>query len=787
MKNKKPLIAAMLASSMVPVVGYSSTLEEIIVTAQKRSQSINEVGMSISAASGDQLMELGVRDTGDLVKVSPGLTYTVSQNGTPLFSLRGVGFNDYTLGASPAVSVYVDQVPLAYGALTKGATLDLERVEVLKGPQGLLFGQNSTGGAINYIAAKPSQEFEAGVRGSYGRFNQFEGEAFVSGGLSDTLSARAAISTTQSDEWQKSETRGDELGADDVFRGRLQFLWEPTDRTSFLLGVNGWRDQSDTQAGQFQGLALQIADPAAALLADIPETQRRIDAFEALSPAGRDARKADWDPGRRLDRDDSFYQVSLRADFELTETLTLTSITAFSDFEESYSMDRDGTPLINAGINSDGSVESFSQELRLSGDLDRLKWLLGFNYATNDVKSAENILTGDSTNTAILPGGPWIASSVTSITQDITDQAVFANVEYLLTEQLTLLAGLRYAENENDFTTCMTEADSAGGMMVTFPFFSDVLRTGAPQGTTASMTDCLTLDGDTLLVTRTPWKGKQDEDNVSWRVGVNYQASANTLLYGLVSKGYKTGSFPLIPASTTSQNNPVTQESVLAYEAGFKWTSPANTTQLNGAVFFYEYEDKQVRGIIKDPIFNQLDRLVNIPESSINGAELELTMMPADGLTLRLSGTYVDSEVDEFYTFFNPITGVDEDGINGVREQGDFSGSELPFTPKTHIVADVDYRWPVSANLGVFVGGNLLYNSKANSTFGGPRETTIDSFATLDLRAGVESLDGAWVVSLWGRNVTDEYYWTNQFVTQDVVTRFAAKPRTYGVSFAYNF
>ena len=408
-------------------------------------------------------------------------------------------------------------------------------------------------------------------------------------------------------------------------------------------------------------------------------------------------------------------------------------------------------------------------------------------WSTNDVKSAENILTGDSTNTAILPCGPWIASSVTSITQDITDQAVFANVEYLLTEQLTLLAGLRYNENENDFTTCMTEADAAGGMMTTFPFFSDVLRTGVPQGTTASMTDCLALDATTLLVTRTPWEGSLDEDNVSWRLGLNYAASDDLLLYGLVSEGYKTGSFPLIPASTTSQNTPVTQESVLAYELGFKLTLPDQTAQLNGAVFYYEYEDKQVRGIIKDPIFNQLDKLVNIPESSISGAELELTMRPLDGLTVRVSGTYVDSEVDEFYTFYNPLTGRDEDGINGVREQGDFSGSELPFTPNTHIVADVDYRWPLAGNLGAFVGGNVLHNSEANSTFGDPRETRIDSFTTLDLRAGVESLDGAWTLSLWGRNVTDEYYWTNQFVTQDVITRFAAKPRTYGVAFAYNF
>jgi len=787
MLSKRPMIVAILATPVFSLLGHTSTIEEVIVTAQKRSQSINEVGMSISAASGGELRDLGVRDTGDLVKVSPGLIYTESQNGTPLFSLRGVGFNDYTLGASPAVSVYVDQVPLAYGAMTKGATLDLERVEILKGPQGLLFGQNSTGGAINYIAAKPSQEFEAGVSGSYGRFDRFEAEAFVSGGLTDTLSARAAISTTQADEWQKSRSTGRELGAEDVLRARVQLLWEPSDRTSVLFGVNGWTDKSDTPAGQFQGVALQIADPASALLADIPETQRRIDAFESLPVARKNARDADWDSNRRLRRDDSFYQVSLRADFELTDMLSLTSITSYSDFEERYLMDRDGTPLLNAGIGSDGSVESFTQELRLAGDMDALNWLVGLSYASNDVKSAENILTGDSTNTAILPGGPWIASSITSITQDIRDIAVFANMEYEFTERMTLLAGLRYTENKNDFSTCMREEDPAGGMMITFPFFSDVLRTGAPQGTTATMNDCLTLDAETLLVTRTPWKGSLKEDNVSWRVGLNYSAADDLLLYGLISKGYKSGSFPLIPASTTSQNEPVTQESVLAYEAGFKMTTASRKAQVNGALFYYEYDDKQVRGIISDPIFNQLDRLVNIPESSISGAELELTMVPATGLTLRLSGTYVDSEVDKFYTFFNAISGVDEDGINGVRAQGDFSGSELPFTPKTHVVADIDYRWPISDTLGAFAGANLLYNSKANSTFGGPRETRINTFTTVDVRVGVESVDGRWSVSAWGQNVTDKYYWTNQFVTQDVITRFAAKPRTYGVSFDYNF
>ena len=772
-----------LAIAALPGISVAQSLEEVVVTAQKRSQSINDVGMSVSAASGDQVQALGISDVSGLVKVTPGLTFTLSQNGTPLYTLRGVGFNDYTLGASPAVSVYVDEVPLAYSAFTKGATLDLERVEVLKGPQGLLFGQNSTGGAINYIAAKPTYDLEAGIWGSYGSFNTLETEAFVSGGLTDVLAARFAIATVNADEWQESEIDGAELGAQESVRMRGQLLFEPTDSASFLLGVNGWTDKSDTQAGQFIQTALQVSDPALALLADIPETQRRIDAFNALTPTSEDAEAAEWDQGRDLSRDDSFYQVTLRADIDLTDSMTLTSITSYSEYEEDYAMDRDATRLINAGIDTTGSVDTINQELRLSGSTDSMEWLLGANYASNDVTSNDTIMTDDSTNTATLPGGPWIGAATTQVTQDIVDFGVFANMEYSLTDTLTALVGARYSESENDYTACMVGLDQ--GIRVTFPFFSDFLNGRVPGTTVADENTCLTMDENFEL--GAVYEDTLDEDNVSWRIGLNWDATDDLLVYGLISEGYKTGSFPSLPASSTSQFAPVGQESVLAYELGFKLSVPDQAIQFNGAAFYYEYEDKQVRGIVKDPIFNQLDRLVNIPESTIHGAELELVWSPIEGLLTRLSGTYVKSEVDEWYSFVNGLTMEVEPGINGTRVQGDFSGSDLPFTPERQFVADVEYRTAITDALEVFVGGNVLYNSEANSTFGDPEATRIDAFTTLDLRAGIESFDGTWMVTVWGRNVTDEYYWNSQFLTQDVVSRFAAKPATYGVSFGYNF
>lgn len=553
------------------------------------------------------------------------------------------------------------------------------------------------------------------------------------------------------------------------------------------MGVNGWHDRSDPQAAQLEGLALQVSDPTQALLADIPETQRRIDAFKALPLAKNNATSADWGPGNPS-RNDRFSQYTLRADFTLSESLSLTSITSYSEYSEDYSMDRDGSTLLNAGIDAKGSVDNFGQELRLSGDADAIQWVVGLNYASNNTSSDEKISTRDSTNTAILPGGPWINSAVSSLKQDITDKAIFGNIDYEITDSLKALVGARYSKNENKSSECMHEGDA--GIRATFPFIGDFVGGRVPGSTViAPGTDpCMPLDpNNAFLPSYVPVKQTLSEDNVSWRLGLNYTATPDLLVYGLVSKGYKTGSFPLLPASTTAQYGPVTQESVLAYELGAKWSSPQQDLQINGAIFYYDYKDKQVRGIIKDPVFNQLDRLVNIPESSIKGAELEIISSPLEGLVLSLSGTYVDSNVDKWYTFPNGLTGQEENGINGVRVQGDFSGSTLPFTPKVQVVADVDYHWPLSDTIQAFVGGNLLHNSDANSTFGDPAETRIDAFTTLDLRAGIQSPDKAWSASVWGRNVTNEYYWSNQFYSQDSIVRYAAMPATYGVAFTYKF
>lgn len=260
---------------------------EIIVTANKREQSINKVGLAITALSGDALKSQNIVSLGDLANSIPGLSYAPSATQTPVYTLRGVGFYETSMAAYPTTSVYVDQVPLPFPALSTHANFDLERVEVLKGPQGTLFGQNSTGGAINFIAAKPTETFEAGGDISYGRFNRIEGTAYVSGPLSDTLRARLAITGAHADDWQRSYTRDDKLGEVNYFGARLLLDWTPLDTLDIEINLNGWRDKSDPQAPQYQTLLSQSPATTVQALRDYP-----------FAPFN--ARAADWSALEKL-------------------------------------------------------------------------------------------------------------------------------------------------------------------------------------------------------------------------------------------------------------------------------------------------------------------------------------------------------------------------------------------------------------------------------------------------------------------------------------------------------
>jgi iron complex outermembrane receptor protein len=598
-------------------------LQEVVVTAQKRSQAINDVGMAITALSGDQLRDQGVRNVGDLTKIEPSFIFSNSSYGSPVYSIRGVGYNEKSLAASPAVSVYVDEVPYAYPALTKAATLDLERVEVLKGPQGTLFGQNATGGAINYIAAKPSSKSESGFEITYGRFGALDVNGFVSGALSDTVKARLAFDLDEGGAWQRSVTQGTMLGNQNAMKVRLLLDWAPTSDLHFALNLNGWTDKSDSLAAQLEKATPQDTY-LIPLLAGNPTVQQQLINLVARQvnyPIIQTPQAADWNTGVTPANNEKFYQSALRGEYSINETAELTSITSYEHYTQDNLVDNDGLALNANDEQERGSINSFSQELRASGRLidNRLNWLGGLAYA-NDRVTENNIgnLPDSTPAYAFTPFGlaPFSSIGIFGASKAET-KAAFSNLEFKILPELSVHGGVRYTKSNIDFKGCLYNTDQR---------FADGLEIiqGAVKGAgnviPTGPGDCVTLDSNFnpgLVV------NALDQSNVSWRTGADWHVTPESLIYASVSKGYKAGSFPVLPGTGAVQFEPATQESVLAYEVGYKGDLFARTLSLDASFFHYDYRNKQLLGRILDPagVFGVIDGLVNVPKSTEDGVE----------------------------------------------------------------------------------------------------------------------------------------------------------------------
>lgn len=777
---------------------------EIVVTANKRNQNLNDVGLTITAFGGEVLKERKISSLEDIASIVPGLAYSTSTTNTPIFTLRGIGFQESSLGVYPAVSVYLDQAPLPFPILAAHAAYDLERVEVLKGPQGTLFGQNSTGGAINYIAAKPTKSWQAGGDISYGRFNTIEGNGYISGPLGDRAGMRVAVTGLNSDDWQKSITRDDTNGHKSYVAGRLLLEFEPSETVKLQFNANGWIDKSQPQAQQLISYNPQTQDsPNAALINTSvfsPDNARAADwsgtvidpgTGVILAAAGSPAvfgpaaatgiggyvpgtgRLADFDPfsNRRL------WQTALRADIELGD-LTLTSLTSYIDFDQKQRVDQDGNTLVTWDLRrADGFIKTFNQELRLANDSKaKLRWLVGANYEKSKTFEDQLLTYFDTSNSK--PSLNYIQESAVTNRQDIKNYAFFGNLEYDITRQLTVKAAARYTNSTIDSSICSSTTPTGR---------VDTLLGAGLNGT------CFTFNA--AFVNGPPITGKLKEDNISWRVGLDYEVNNDILLYANVSRGYKAGSFPSLSVASYQGLLPVTQETVTAYEGGFKASLADRKVQFNGAAFYYDYRDKQIRGKLVDTVFGALDALINVPKSRIFGAEVDVTVRPFAGLTINTAVTYLNSKI----TANPPLSRR----YNIYGQLDSFIGDPLPFTPKWSGVVNADYRHTMKSGGSVFMGASVNARSRSDAVIGAnripfpnsPASRTrpglagnvfnIKGYATVDARIGYEAADGAWKAMLWGKNVFDKYYWTSVIPSIDSQARFAGMPATYGVTLGF--
>lgn len=740
-------------------------IAEIVVTAQKREQRLNDVGLSVAVATGQQLQAAGIVDATDLGAIVPGFTASTSVFGPPVFSLRGVNFNSFQASAPPTVSSYIDEAAIPYPVMGQGLFLDVERVEVLKGPQGTLFGQNATGGSINVIAAKPTATPSAGFRVDVNHWGEVNAEGFASGPLSETLRARVAVQTSQFGGWQRGYYLNDQKNGDqNKVAGRLLLDWTPTERLTVSVNLNASRDRSEQQ--QAQAFLITPVDPTAPAAAAFLTYRNNLP---------NDARDADFDLGLDTRADNYTYQGVLRADYELSDALTLTSITNYIKTRFRSPHDQDGTAVVMQPSLPKADIESINQEIRITGAFPDagLNFVVGGSYGDDDI--TEGVFSQYNGYTGFPP------NSTTEWKYDLTQtaKAVFGSVDFEIVDGLTLTAGGRYTDTKQTIQGCTYDrrpADAGpGGIAGTAAFLVSFFNPAASPAYVAG--GCITIDDNGPNPTYLPIAAdkEQKEDNFAWRGAINYKPSRDVLLYGSVSRGYKAGTFPVIVNLFDSAIQPVKQEELTAYEVGTKLTLLDRRLQFNISAFHYDYRNKQVFSFL--PVFGGLvttATLINIPKSVVDGVDFDVTAEPFEGLRLTGGATYIRTKVKNFI-------GFDFQGL-----PLDFSDKEFGFAPPWSANVDAEYQFQTSGSIRPFIGGSMTYRARTFADLGENPDFRMPAYTLLDARIGIESENG-WRLSLYGRNLTDEYYWNSVASAGDGAVRFTGEPRTFGASFSMRF
>lgn len=751
------------------VVNAQAVIEEIVVTAQKREQGINDVGITVNAFTGEQLQNYGVRSAEDLEALTPGLTVSNSAlGGVPTYTIRGVGYNDFTTTSSSTVGLYLDEVSIPYATMSRNVLFDVARVEVLKGPQGDLYGRNTTAGQINFVSNKPTDEFEAGVRLDYSRFSTFDGEAYISGPLSDRVRGRLALKgVTSSDGWQKSISRDDELGERDEWAMRALLDVDLSDSASLLLNFHYSDDQSENPAGA----ANQIPNPTG-FPTPIPLIGREAD-FIVDS-----ARRADWSPDWRPQRDNQTTGVS--AKFEASfGAIDLTSITAWDKFERIELFDTSGVPVTDGDTAHDTEIEVFTQELRLSSQAtDSVYWTAGLFYSNDDV--SEDLFV-DGTD-VVIP-----VTFNTRYQQDTESIAAYAHVEWDLTEKTKLTLGGRYTEEDREWSGCTF--DSGDGLLSNvlwngflIPFVINVdprLPDVGPQtpGACGSYND---LPGTPGFGTFTNYERLLETEKFMWKVTLDRALTDDILVFGTISTGFKSGGFNGAPAFFHGAMEPFDIEELTAYELGMKATLLDGSMQLNAAAFYYDYEDKQELTSYISP-FGPIVGTTNVDKSEVLGAEVELNWNVTQGLRLNLGVAYLDTEITEF---------MDVDIVNSTFQNEvlfDASGAALSNAPNWQINGSLNYERPLSNGLLLRAGADLSYKDDNAGSLDALDGFVLSDYTLLNARVGVENPDGRWGLTLWTRNLTNEYYWHSSAQGNSTRVRLNGMPITYGVTLDYRF
>ena len=777
-------------------------LDEITVIATKRPENLQNVGITVNAFGEDQIREFQIRNVEDLANFTPGLTVRNTITGNmPVITIRGVGVTTELLFSQtpPSAAIHVDEVYYGSPAVAQLGRLDTQRIEVLKGPQGTLFGRNTTAGSINFISNKPQSEFDAGFEFT-SSFYDTEGSVsdirgFVTGALGDRLNGRIAVAKTEGDDFIR-DLNDDPYQGPDTFAARLQLDWAASENLDVLFTLHGARDRTAVKVGQ----AFLVADNGANVclfdqydeltqdLVNCAPTFPVVDTIindeglvvpfaELQFPYDHDVYRNGFQDGVPPRNDVDAIGGVIRLDLALSDSWDLVSLTAFDDADvlryDNYIYRPTGTSR-SYQEEYDEVVEQFSQELRLAytSDDGSIEGLLGAFLFTEEI---------DHSRLGHFAGEQRLQEDyqLQMTSSHKTDTwAVFADGQYNLTDQLAIVGGLRYTSEEKQYTRRVSYNDQF--INPTFDILDpthvsvgDNPITGLPSQSFVRQDICFPCEGD--------W------DDVDWKIGLNYAPQDNVLLYGLVSNGFKGGVF--IGSGFTLPDAlavPADPENLTSYELGIKSELLNRTLRVNASVYSYDYTDMQVSVSlsVQTPTGLQFTTTIaNVEQTDISGADIDLLWLPTDNLTLGLAASIVDGVYDR-YIFTDPFSG----------NVTDRSGQDVIDTPDVSITALGRYNWRIGdydVTLGaeiVHLGDTDFSFRDADTTLGGLNYRAFNRkpITTGNVRLQVKS-DAGIGLSFFVNNVTDEEVVNSIRRSREAVTAHFNAPRTFGVRLTADF
>ena len=756
-----------LCLSFTTAVKAQTAIEEVVVTAQKRAESLQEVPIAISAFSGDKLNEYAVNSAEDVMALVPNAG-TISQGGSKYnYFLRGVGTNDFHLNVVGAVGVYLDDVALNSPFQVGFATFDTERVEILKGPQNTLFGRNTTGGAVNHVSVKPSVEDGTNgyLRAGYGRYDQFDVEGAFGMALGDTAAMRVSLVSNKRDGVFNNITTGEDVGETDKQAGRVQLLWEPNDDWSFLANVHGGVNRGDPFPFKNTG----TRDPANPFApCPVPADQLLPqNSPNCVDSTGFDHRVNDWEDvtgGQRHKENADQWGAGLKAVWNVG-SLTVTSVSAYDSLEVLYSEDSDALPTIGFQFMQEGEYDQWAQEVRVqSADDQSWRWIAGFYYFFEEARYASVVRR---TPAPPAPSGPGLFNITpnTIVDQDNEVFSGYFQIEHDLQDDLTATVGIRYTkETKEGYNRASVRCVGTGG-----PPFCPQLDDGQHLGFNVEQLPGLFLPPTEVL----------DGNFSEWgsRFALDWQATDDMLVYGSISRGFKGGGFSIaaLQALTGNASQSVEPEVLWAYELGFKSSWMDNSLQLNGAVFYYDWKNLQSFQPLLDPVsLIAVPQLLNVPEASMLGAEFDIQWVPAEGWLVTAGVGLLDGEID------------DPGFIANV-----FKGNNLPNVPDVTFTGAVRKEFQV-ANGTASIQTNWRYQDDVTYDLANARNLSQEGYWILNARAAYNfGSNEEYEVSVWGKNLNGQEYCNSATSLEGLVDSLLCVPGlsepTYGITASYHF